>query len=246
MAFPLNQTQSQIAYEVPMGVVQVGKDEIKGAAGFSKSDQIYSTECVKVHPREVQDWFNASSNNISVNISSSVVVFDWTDPADIANTYTILQPVLLASRKSCHGEGNFYLQPGNHSFTFTFTSGIGNWKNSIRTGKQPDNPLQSFPVNVQGKKDGLPERQSFLQLDKSNVIVSTMKKTDDENNYTIRLYELAGEDTNVTVTFPFTIEKLWKTDLIEENAKEIQADKYSFTTKIGHNAIETFKLQLKN
>jgi alpha-mannosidase len=246
MAFPLNQTQSQIAYEVPMGVVQVGKDEIKGAAGFSKSDQIYSTECVKVHPREVQDWFNASSNNISVNISSSVAVFDWTDPTDIANTYTILQPVLLASRKSCHGEGNFYLQPGNHSFTFTFTSGIGNWKNSIRIGKQPDNPLQSFHVNVQGKKDGLPESQSFMQLDKSNVIVSTMKKTDDENNYTIRLYELAGEDTNVTVTFPFTIQKLWEIDLIEENAKEIQADKNSFTTKIGHNAIETFKLQLKN
>ena len=244
LAFPLNQTQSQIAYEVPMGVVEVGKDEIKGAAGFSKPDQIYSTECAKVHPREVQDWFNASSNNTSVNISSSVAVFDWIDPTTSSNPYTILQPVLLASRKSCHGEGNFYLQPGNHSYTFTFTSGQGNWKNTTRKGKQPGAPLQPVVVNTQKKQGGLPESKSFVQVDKNNVIVSTLKKTDNENSYIIRLYEVTGEDTDVSVTFPFTIKRLWKTDMIEENGKEIQADKNSFSTRIGHNAIETFRLEL--
>ena len=245
MAFPLNQEQSQIAYEVPMGVVQIAKDEIKGSAGTSSPWQIYSTECVKVHPREVQDWFNASSNNTSVNISSSVAVFDWIDPTDSTNANTLLQPVLLASRRSCHGEGNFYLQPGNHSYTFTLTSGAGTWKTSIQSGKQQNTPLQTILVDAKDKNGSLPESQSFLQIDKSNVIASTMKKTDDENNYIIRLYEAAGEDTDITVTLPFTIEKLWKTDMIEENGKEIQAGKNSFTIRIGHNSIETFKLVLK-
>jgi alpha-mannosidase len=245
MAFPLNQAQSKIAYEVPMGVVEVGKDEIKGAAGYSKPDQIYSTECAKVHPREVQDWFNASSNNVFVNISSSVAVFDWIDPTDLNNPNTILQPVLLASRRSCHGEGNFYLQPGNHSYTFTLTSGTGDWKKSIQNGKQTNMPLQSLLVKALLQKDGLPESQSFAQLDKDNVIVSTMKKTDDEDNYIIRLYEVAGEDSEVTVTFPFTLGKVWKTDMIEENGVEIQSGSNSFTVKIGHHAIETFKVQIK-
>jgi alpha-mannosidase len=245
MAFPLNQTQSQIAYEVPMGVVEVGKDEIKGAAGFSKKSQIYSTQCSKVHPREVQDWFSSSSNNTYVTISSSVGVFDWIDPKNNADGSTILQPILLASRKSCHGKGNFYLQTGNHSYTFTLTSGAGNWKNSIQNGKQQNMPLQIVLVNAQSKRDGFPENFSFLQENNKNVIVSTMKKTDDENNYTIRLYEVAGEDTEVKITFPFTIEKLWKTDMIEENGKEIMVNKNSFTTNIGHNTIETFKLILK-
>jgi alpha-mannosidase len=245
MAFPLNQSQSKIAYEVPMGVVEVGKDEIKGAAGYSKPDQIYSTECVKVHPREVQDWFNSSSNNVFVNISSSVAVFDWIDPTDLNNPNTILQPVLLASRKSCHGEGNFYLQPGNHSYTFTLTSGTGDWKKSIQNGKQTNMPLQSLLVKAQLQKDGLPESQSFAQLDKDNVIVSTMKKTKDEDNYIIRLYEVAGEDSEVTVTFPFTLGKVWKTDMIEENGVEIQSGSNSFTAKVGHHAIETFKVQIK-
>lgn len=244
VAFPLNQTQSQIAYEVPMGVVEVGKDEIKGAAGFSKPDQIYSTECAKVHPREVQDWFNASSNNISVNISSSVAVFDWIDPTTDSNPNPILQPVLLASRRSCHGEGNFYLQPGNHSYSFTFTSGTGNWKNSIQRGKQPGIPLQAVIVNARKKQGGLTESKSFMELDKNNVIISTLKKTDNGNSYIIRLYEVKGEDTDIKVTFPVPIKRLWKTDMIEENGKEIPFDNNSFNTRIGHNAIETFKLEL--
>ncbi|MEO8174691.1 MAG: glycoside hydrolase family 38 C-terminal domain-containing protein, partial [Sediminibacterium sp.] len=118
MAFPLNQEKSKVAYEVPMGVVEVGKNEIKGAAGFSKPDQIYSTPCKDIHPREVQDWFNSSSDDISVTISSSVAVFDWIDPTGESNSSTVLQPILLASRKSCHSEGNYYLQPGNHSYQF--------------------------------------------------------------------------------------------------------------------------------
>jgi alpha-mannosidase len=243
LAFPLNQTQSKIAYEVPMGVVEVGKDEIKGAAGFSKADQIYATECSKVHPREVQDWFNASSNNISVSISSSVAVFDWIDPTIVSNPYTILQPVLMSSRKSCHGEGNFYLQPGNHFYTFTFTSDTGNWKNNTQKGKQAGMPLQSVVVNGQKRQGGLPENRSFAQLNKNNVIVSTFKKTDNENSYIIRLYEVTGEDTDIRITFPFPIKRLWKTDMIEENGKEIQHGNNSFDTRMGHNAIETFKLE---
>ena len=246
MAFPLNQSGSQITYEVPMGVSEVGKSELKGAAGYSKPDQIFSTPDVKIHPREVQDWFNAASNNTSVNISSSVAVFDWIDPTDNGNSQTILQPVLLASRRSCHGEGNFYLQPGDHSYSFTFTSGPGDWKNTLQTGKQSNMPLQPLVVTALTKTEGLPGNHSFLQIDKKNVIASAFKKTDDENNYILRLYEVTGNDTEVTVSLPFTVEKLWKTDMIEENGKEIPANGHSFTVKIGHHAIETYKLQLKS
>ena len=94
LAFPVNQTKSEIAYEVPMGVVRVGKDEIAGAAGFSKASQIYDTPCSQVHPREVQDWFSASDGTNGITISSDVAVFDWIDPTTNPAGYAILQPVL--------------------------------------------------------------------------------------------------------------------------------------------------------
>ena len=246
IAFPLEQTQSKIAYEAPMGVVEVGKDEMKGAAGWARDGLVYSTECSKIHPREVQDWCNASSNNVSVNISSSVAAFDWIDPTNGSNLNAILQPILLVSRRSCHkAAGKFYLQPGNHSYSFTLTSGKGDWKENIQIGKQPNMPLQSVLVDTQKKNNGIPESQSFVKVDKSNVIVSALKKTDDENNYILRLYEVTGVDTDVTVTLPYAIEKLWKTDMIEENGEEIQSNSNSFTIKLGHHAIETFKILLK-
>ena len=133
LAFPVNQTKSEIAYEVPMGVVRVGKDEIAGAAGFSKASQIYDTPCSQVHPREVQDWFSASDGTNWITISSDVAVFDWIDPTTDPAGYAILQPVLLASRKSCHGEGNYYLQPGDHNYTFSIYSHKGDWKNGYRS-----------------------------------------------------------------------------------------------------------------
>ena len=122
LAFPVNQAKSEVAYEVPMGVVRIGKDEIAGAAGFSKASQIYDTPCSQVHPREVQDWFSASDGTNGITISSDVAVFDWIDPTSNPAGYAILQPVLLASRKSCHGEGNYYLQPGDHNYTFSIYS----------------------------------------------------------------------------------------------------------------------------
>jgi hypothetical protein len=38
------------------------------------------------------------------------------------------------------------------------------------------------------------------------------------------------------VTVSFTIEKLWKTDVIEENNLEIEFENNSFTPRIGHNS----------
>lgn len=243
IAFPLNQTNSSIAYEVPMGVVEVGKNEIKGAAGFSHKTQNYTTECSKIHPREVQDWFNASSGNVSVNITSSVASFDWIDPTDMQNTSPVLQGILLASRRSCHGEGNFYLQPGNHHYSFSLSSSDGNWKNFVQAGKQNNCPLVTNVIRAKKSEFGLPEEKSFVKINASNVIATTWKKADDENSFILRLCEMTGSDTNVTVYLPSNIKKLWHTNIIEEDAQEMQPTGNSFNLNIGHNAIETFKVE---
>jgi alpha-mannosidase len=72
-----------------------------------------------------------------------------------------------------------------------------------------------------------------------------MKKTDEENNYIIRLYEVTREGTHVTIMFLFSIEKIRKTDMIKEYRKEMQVNNNSFNARIGYNAIETFNLVLK-
>lgn len=243
MAFPLKQTQSKIAYEVPMGVLEVGKDEIKGAAGFSYKGEDYTTECSKVHPREVQDWFNASEKNTSVTISSSVAVFDWVDPTENKNPFTVLQPILLASRKSCHWEGNYYLQPGNHSYQFSLTSNKGDWQNSIHAGKQQNQPVQPIVVDVDATKEGLPLSYSFAGVNADNIIISAIKKSEDENNIIMRLVDMQGKSVDATINWFGKVNGVNTTNIIEEEDKPLIKNTDAIKLLVKPFSIETIRIK---
>jgi alpha-mannosidase len=244
LAFPVNQVKSEIAYEVPMGVVRIGKDEIAGAAGFSKASQIYSTPCAQVHPREVQDWFSASDGINGITISSDVAVFDWIDPTSSPASYAILQPVLLASRKSCHSEGNYYLQPGDHEYTFSIYSHKGDWKNGYRFGTQSNQPLKAV-VSKHSPGGSMPETMSFISVNNKNLILSTVKKCEDDNNVIVRCYDIEGTDSNASISISSPFKKAEITNMIEEEGKLIPGSGTSVSLSVGHNAIETVKLFVK-
>ena len=244
LAFPLNLKNGKVVYEGTMCAVEVGKDEPKGAAGFSYKGVDYSQPYKEVRPREIQNWFAGYDSTGVVMISSGVMGFDYQDPTTNPVSYPLLQPVLLASRRSCHWLGNWFLDPGDHYYQFSITSGSGDWRNTYHKGTAANQPLIGVCGNTIKKVAGLPETYSFLSVNKNNVIVSTVKKADDDNNYIIRLYEMEGKDTEVTITFPFNISKAWKTDMIEENPKEVVIMNNTLVLKIGHNAIETYKIAI--
>ena len=245
LAFPVNQAKSEIAYEVPMGVVRIGKDEIAGAAGFSKASQIYDTPCSQVHPREVQDWFSASDGTNSLTISSDVAVFDWIDPTTNPAGYAILQPVLLASRKSCHGEGNYYLQPGDHSYTFSIYSHKGDWQNGYRLGTQSNQSLKAVISKPDSGNGNTAETMSFISVENKNLVLSTIKKCEDDDNIIIRCYDMEGIDSHAGISLSAPFQNAELTNLIEEEGKPIPGSGTNLDLKIGHHAIETIKLHMK-
>ena len=246
LAFPINLQNARVAYEVPMGVVEVGKDEIAGAAGLSTPRQIYSTPCKDVHPREVQDWFSVSDGKAGITISSSVAVFDWIDPTDNPVAYPVLQPVLLASRKSCHRLGNFYLQPGNHSFRFSLYSHQGDWKNGYRQGTQSYQPAHAVVTKTSFNEGYLPETFSFVSVAGKGALISTIKKCEDDDAVVLRCYDIEGKDVQAKFTLFRDIKDVQHTNMIEEEGKDIPSASTSFDYKIGHHAIETFKLRIEN
>jgi alpha-mannosidase len=244
LAFPLNMKNGKVVYEGTMAAVEVGKDEPKGAAGFSYPGVDYNQPYNQVRPREIQNWFAAYDSTGTVMITSGVMGFDWVDPTSDPVKYPVLQPVLLASRRSCHWLGNWFLDPGDHHFEFSITSGKGDWREAYHRGTAGNQPLLAVCGDKIAGTEGLAETGSFISTDQKNIIISTFKKTDTENSYTLRLYEMEGKDTDVTISFPFKISKAWKTDMIEENPVEIPVSNNSLVLSIGHNAIETYKIRL--
>lgn len=244
LAFPLSKDYENVIYDVPMGVLQVGKDEMEGMAGHKGLQPAYDVVCANVHPREIQDWFGAYGNNKGITIGSDVAVFDWVNVLDSLSSNHVLQPILISSRKSCHWEGNYYLQAGNHTYNFSLNSYEGDWKNGYKNGMQKNRPLHVVVKNKKDMKEGAyPSTFSFAQMVGDDIIVSALKKCEDDNSVIVRYYDVSGKEQKTTFSFFKELNQVQHTNMIEEDGKDILTGKTGFSHSIGKYAIETYKIK---
>jgi alpha-mannosidase len=236
-ALPLNMKNGHVSYEVPFGVLEVGKDEIAGAAG-----ERYLTNCADVHPRGIENWIGASDDKFGVTLSSSTAAADYLDPAGLTSGSLLLQPIMIASRKSCHRLGNEFLQTGNHYFHFSLTSHKPGYENGYKFGRQSNEKLLVVVDPQVSKVSPLPEETSFFSVDSPNVSVSTIKKAEDDNNAVIRLFETGTGDTKVNLNSWFKVIKAEKTNMLEYDGKVIDSKSNMVPLDLGSHAIETIKL----
>ena len=233
LALPVDMTDAHVTYEVPFGKVEIGKDEMPGVPG-----ERYLVKASEIRPRSILNWISVNDDEIGITFSSSVAAWDYLDPTDQPVSYPILQPILLASRRSCHGQGNWYLQEGDHQFNFSLTSHPADWKKGYHQAIEHNEPLIAVfnPVKVEEK---LPLELSFISIDKANVSISTIKKSENEDKTIMRIYETEGLDSKVKIDSYFNFNKSIKCNLIEEDQNNSPKKPQ---VEIGKFAIETFKL----
>lgn len=243
IAFPLHMVQGhKINYEVPMGVAEVGRDELDMQPKGWAWGGTYVHYPKDTHPREIQNFISANGSGFGVTMSSCVAVADWLDPSREMASYPILQGILLSSHKSCHGAGNWYHQKGTHSYRFSIKSHDEGWKNGYAFGQESNRPL--YVTQKENRSGALSETNSFLQISDPFTALSLIKKADADKNLIIRLTEMEGKDKAVTLTFPFEVKQVVRTNLVEEEMEKMDVKGRKITLDIGHHAIETFKLIL--
>ncbi len=237
LAFPARLQNPEITYEVPFGVVRVGKDELAQPAG-----ERYNTLCKDIHPRGINNWISASDSEIGLTVASGVAVWDYVNMTNLSTDATLLQPILLASRQSCHGEGPLYHQKGSHSMEFSLFTHLPGWQNGYHQALQANEKLMTA-FNPLMKSGSLPSRISFITVDDQNSIVSTVKKAEDGNGMVFRLYDQEGRDRTVNVGLFWAPQSVEQTNMIEENPKSLKKEEKGVTLKLGHHAIETYKIK---
>lgn len=234
-AFPMRR-QGQVSYDVPFGIVQVGKDEIAQPAGERYLDQPSD-----IHPRSVTNWIGYSDAEVTAHLSSSVVVADYIDPTPDPVSQTVLQPILFASRRSCHWLGEFYAQKGDHHFQF-----------SLRTDRAGDatSGLQAIAANhvpsvvyapESYRTAHLPECLSFFSIDAPHLYISALKKHEDSPATVIRLYDSVndGSATDAHLRSYFPVKSTQQTDLLEYPVKAPS----EASLHVGNCSIETYLLR---
>lgn len=243
MAFPLTDEFKHIAYEVPYGILRVGQDEMKGAAGGEAGGLVYSTPCEDIHPRGIANWIGAYNDDLALILSSSVVAADYIDVKQ-PDKYN-LQPILFASRHSCHWEGNPYPQTGNHHFQFSLSTSKPDLAEANRVGIANNSPLLVVVNPERMKKANLPERLSLIEVSDPDVIISAIKKAEDNDDLVVRFYKTGQSKSQLILTGLKDIRSAYKTNLIEEKATTIAPKGNSIQLPLNNYEIETIRFSFK-
>jgi alpha-mannosidase len=231
-AYPVAIKNSTVKHEVPFGTLEVGKNEINSAG------ERYTPLCKDVHPRAIMDWISAGDDDICITVSSSVAAADWINPTQDGDA-DLLQHVLLASRTSCHWEGNEYSQAGNHKYSHILTSNKAGEIDGSRISKQFNEPIKVVVNPEKSVKADLPEDMEFFSIDRENVIITVIKKAEDSDRIVARMYDAEGRESTVSLNSFFDLENLQLTNIIEENPKAIDS------IEISPFGIETYQLDIK-
>ena len=104
-----------------------------------------------------------------------------------------------------------------HYFTYSLLAHQGGW----RDGETVKNAYFLNQEILTAPKKALRSNFSLASLDKSNVIIETIKKAEDENGYIIRLYEFENSLTKATLNFNIDFDKVYSCNLREVIESEL-------------------------
>lgn len=215
-------------------------------------------------PREVQNWIRASGNtdDFSVTISTFNLGWDYQDATRNPVKTPVLQPVLISNTLSCNWSYKYWTQAGEHSFHFSMTSGTANNVDGHKMSIAVNSPLDARVQTKTSASPSLPESYQGFGVDKSNIIVTAIKKAEDDNhNIIVRFYEAEGKantgDATISLPNNTKVKAAKEVNLIErdtgknftytDNKVKVSTSAWSIeTAKLTVNGIDLVPMAPKN
>lgn len=254
IAFPFHVNEPVFTYEGPNIVVSPPTDQLPG-----------TFTCY--YP--VQHWVNIYDKNDDFGVTLSpidthLMMFGGLWPLGVSFAHHGVTPPGYPSRDlrvdrfekgyvysfvlTNNFRTNFYAtQIGDFVLRFSLTSHRGNWKNMvpIQHGWGSTNPL--IPIFAEGGKMGrLPEKAaSFCETNPLNVLILTLKYSEEGEDLIIRLWETCGKETKTKIKLPFlTVTEAYLTNAVEEEEEEIQVvDNNTVTLTLKPFRVATIKVR---
>ncbi len=222
VAFPLSAHSDQAAFEIPFGSVErpTTRNTPAEQAQFEVPAQRWADISDSKHGfsllNDCKYGYDAKGNVLRLSLLRSP---EWPDP---------------------------HADEGHHEFTYSLYPHGGGWKDAltIRRGYELNYKLLFLAF---GKHEGtLAADHSFLQAQSENVIVTALKKAEDENALVLRFYEWAGKDGEVTIQLPPGAESAAETDLMERPIGNLAVHNGGVTLHTKAYEIKTVKVQFSS
>jgi alpha-mannosidase len=190
-AFPLAATSAKATYEIPYGSIQrpTTRDN-----SFSKAQ--FEVPALR--------WADLGDDKQGVSIlNDSKYGYDG-----VGN---MLRITLL--RSPTWPDAN--ADKGMQHFTYEIYPHPGSWQKAetIHRAYELNQPLTAMQTFAHA--GSLPAEHSFVRVDQPNVVLSAVKKAEDEDALVFRMYEATGQATTVTLHIPAGATAATETNLME-------------------------------
>lgn len=137
---------------------------------------------------------------------------------------------------------------GHHEFTYALYPHAGGWEsgNTMRQGYELNFPLIS--ITAPAHTGPLPAKHSFAQIEPGNVILTAVKKAEDEDALIFRFYEFAGKQTQVRLHLADEAATAFETNLMEKPERDLvlQPGGHELLIPTGPFEIKTVKVSFNS
>jgi hypothetical protein len=204
----------EVYYDIPSGIVNLYDDELSG---------------FRTHHYAIQHYIAVLSEGTDCVLASNAPLMRFL--SDSPDCDCIVHFV---------SEGGLYrASTGIIKFHFSITSGED--VSPDKFGYSFSNPLITLPVL--GKGGNLSQGEhSFITIDPDCVRLLTLKQSDDDDGYIIRLKNMKADMTSVSIETGFELNSAYLTTLVEENIEPLNVDSNRVDFSILPYAIETIRL----
>jgi alpha-mannosidase len=132
---------------------------------------------------------------------------------------------------------------GHHEFTYSLYPHAGNWRDAqtVRRGYELNYKLTS--VQPHKHEGALPAEHSFVGVEGDNVVLTAIKKSEDNQSLILRFYEWEGKEANVKIQLPRGALSASETDLMERATAPLAVRNATVTVHTKPYEIKTVEVR---
>jgi alpha-mannosidase len=220
VAFPLRAHSDKATYEIPFGSVE--RPTTRNTAAEQAQFEVPAQRWADISDatggfsllNDSKYGYDAKGNVLRLSLLRSP---EWPDP---------------------------HADEGHHEFTYSLYPHGAGWKQAltVRRGYELNYQLISLPVEKH--LGALAPEHSFLGVQSDNVIVTALKKAEDENALILRFYEWAGKSGEVTLRLAAGAESAVETNLMEKPIGNLSVSDGVVKVPTKPYEIKTIRVQL--
>lgn len=222
-AFPVDVNANKATYEIQFGNIERGHTE------NTSWDVAKFETCA-------HKWADIADNGYGMALAN-----DCKYGYSVIDDSTIQLTLLRCGNNPTDDDIN---DQGEHIMSYSVMPHKGNYivGDIVRKAYSFNNPLIVKEIN--NKSGELPEEYSFISTDKDNIIIDTVKKSENGDNIVVRLYESQNIRTNVTVAVDKRVKKVYGCDMLENKEKEIEVNNGKISINVKNFEIITLMLEI--